>query len=266
MIGPSYRMTLAGLLSVHFSVFALADDNDDDSTETTSAQSNVYLDFRINYATVPANALSIGFSSPSLSTAIATLQSLSMLASAATRPNLTSPSSQSFGVDVPLTIDLSDRLSLYGGFTASASQGGASDWSTLAISSFNAGFQADIYQQNGGSIPTITLQTTVTRSVPDSPLATTSQQCSGVRLRAERGRDQGSACGRSVHTGPRRFSAGADQFEHYRLCRRLLPMAQQLEIHRTCRRSIVWRGATLEPDADRALYPTDRQVRRGPDG
>jgi hypothetical protein len=36
------------------------------------------------------------------------------------------------------------------------------------------GLQADVYQQNGGSIPTITLQSTVTRSVPDSPLATTS--------------------------------------------------------------------------------------------
>jgi hypothetical protein len=37
-----------------------------------------------------------------------------------------------------------------------------------------AGFQADIYKQNGGSIPTVTLQSTLTRSIPDSPLATTS--------------------------------------------------------------------------------------------
>ena len=36
------------------------------------------------------------------------------------------------------------------------------------------GFQADIYQQNGGSIPTITLQYNATRSVPDAALATTS--------------------------------------------------------------------------------------------
>ena len=49
-----------------------------------------------------------------------------------------------------------------------------SDWSTFAISSWNVGFQADVYKQNGGSIPTITLQSTVTRSVPNSPLATTS--------------------------------------------------------------------------------------------
>ena len=49
-----------------------------------------------------------------------------------------------------------------------------SDWSTFAVSSWMVGFQADVYQQNGGSIPTITLQSTVTKSVPDSPLATTS--------------------------------------------------------------------------------------------
>jgi hypothetical protein len=63
---------------------------------------------------------------------------------------------------------------LYGGFSASTSQSGLSDWSTLAVSSWNIGFQADVYKQNGGSIPTITLQSTVKRAVPDSPLATTS--------------------------------------------------------------------------------------------
>jgi hypothetical protein len=70
-------------------------------------------------------------------------------------------------------VDVSDRVSLYAGFNASASQSGTSDWSTFAVSSWNVGFQADVYQQNGGSIPTITLQSTVTRLVPDSPLATT---------------------------------------------------------------------------------------------
>jgi hypothetical protein len=75
---------------------------------------------------------------------------------------------------VPLTVDLNDRVSVYGGFSASTSQNGMSDWSMLAVSSWNIGFQADVYQQKGGSIPTITLQSTLTRSVPDSPLATTS--------------------------------------------------------------------------------------------
>ena len=63
---------------------------------------------------------------------------------------------------------------MYGGFSGSASQIALSDWSTFAVSSWNVGFQADLYKQKGGSIPTITLQSTLTRAVPDSPLATTS--------------------------------------------------------------------------------------------
>lgn len=180
MVRPCCRLGFAGLVSVHLSGLALAKDgssSDDGSTTAASAWPNIYLDLRTNIATVPANALSIGFSSPSLSTAIATLQSLSALTSSpvlSALPKLSSPSSQSIAIDVPLTVDVSDRLSLYSGFTASASQSGISGWSAIAISSWNVGFQADLYQQNGGSIPTITLQSTVTRSVPDSPLATTS--------------------------------------------------------------------------------------------
>ncbi len=174
------RLALVGLALLHFSGLALAGDagdSDDGSTKTASTLPNIYLDLRTNYTRVPANSLAIGFSSPSLSTAVATLQSLSALANSPTLPTgppPSSPASQSIGVDVPLTVDVTDRISLYGGFTASASQIGTSDWSALAISSWNFGFQADIYQQNGGSIPTMTLQMTVTRSVPDSPLATTS--------------------------------------------------------------------------------------------
>ena len=63
---------------------------------------------------------------------------------------------------------------MYGGFSGSASQIAMSDWSTFAVSSWNVGFQADLYQQKGGSIPTITLQSTLTRAASDSPLATTS--------------------------------------------------------------------------------------------
>jgi hypothetical protein len=175
------RLALAGLLWLDFSGPALSNDSDDGaSAKAASTLPNIYLDLRTNYATVPANTLSIGFSNPSLSTAIATLQTLSTLTNFPTLPRLpgvptpSSPSSQSFGFDFPLTVDLNDRVSVYGGFSASASQSGMSDWSTLAVSSWNLGFQAEVYQQNGGSIPTITLQSTVTRSVPDSPLATTS--------------------------------------------------------------------------------------------
>lgn len=174
--GRALCLVFVGALGwVGFSDFAEgANPDGDDMAKAASALPNIYLDLRTNYATLPANSLSIGFSSPSLSTAIAALQSLSMLTNSSTRPILSSPSSQSVGVDVPLTVDISDSLSLYGGFTGSTSQSGTSDWTGLAVSSWNVGYQLDVYKQNGGSIPTITLQSTVTRSVPDGPLATTS--------------------------------------------------------------------------------------------
>jgi hypothetical protein len=156
---------------------ALAKDLDDSAPSSAAAVPNIYLDLRTSYSTVPANTLSIGFSSPSLSQAFATLRQLAPAMGTpafAALPTFSSPSSRSVGVDVPLTVDLNDRISVYSGFSASTSQSGVSDWSTVAITSWNVGFQADLYQQNGGSIPTITLQTTMTRSVPDSPLATTS--------------------------------------------------------------------------------------------
>jgi hypothetical protein len=177
LASPACRVAFAALLSVQFSAMALGkdkDDSDEPSEKPASTLPNIYLDLRTNYATVPANTLSIGFGGSSFSSAIATLQRLSTLTNSMTLPALSSPASQSLSIDVPLTVDLNDRVSVYGGFTASASQSGTSDWSTIAVSSWNVGFQADVYKQNGGSIPTITWQSTLTRSVPDSPLATTS--------------------------------------------------------------------------------------------
>jgi hypothetical protein len=155
-----------------FSDLARGADLDADAAKIASTLPTIYLDLRTIYSRVPAGALSLGFSNPSaVSTAVATLQMLSALPNV---PNRSSSASQGVGIDVPLTVDLNDRVSVYGGFSASASQSGLSDWSTLAVSGWNVGFQADVYKQNGGSIPTITLQSTLTRSVPASPLATTS--------------------------------------------------------------------------------------------
>jgi hypothetical protein len=173
----AFCLVFVGVLGwVGYSDFAQGADLDgDDAAKTDTTLPNIYLDLRTIYSRVPANSLSIGFSNPSsVSSAIATLQTQSTLPNVPTLPNLSSPASQGVGIDVPLTVDLTDRVSVYGGFSASTSQSGMSGWSTLAISSWNVGFQADVYKQNGGSIPTITLQSTFTRSVPDSPLATTS--------------------------------------------------------------------------------------------
>ena len=153
-------------------------DSDDNSGKVASTLPNIYLDLRTVYTTVPAGSLSIGFSPGSLSSIVPALQqTLSTLTHSPMLPTgatLSSPASRSLGVDVPLTVDINDRFSVYGGFSATTTQSGTADWSAFAVTSWNVGFEANLYQQNGGSIPTLKLQSTVTRAVPDSPLATTS--------------------------------------------------------------------------------------------
>jgi hypothetical protein len=119
---------------------------------------------RTIYSTLPAGSLSIGFGAPPL---LSTLANLSLLRT------LTSPSSRSLSVDLPVTVDVNDWLSVYGGVSGATSQAGTDPWSTFSIYSFTLGFQADLYQQNGGMFPTITVQSNATRSIPESPLATT---------------------------------------------------------------------------------------------
>jgi hypothetical protein len=162
-------------VSIGFSESAhSADAGDDAAKAAASTLPNIYLDMRTTYTSTPGGTLSIGFSNPSLSSALATLQSLATLANSPALPARPSLSRQAAAVDFPLTVDLGDRVSVYGGFSGSASQIALSDWSAFAVSSWDVGFQADLYEQKGGSIPTITLQSTLTRAVPDSPLATTS--------------------------------------------------------------------------------------------
>lgn len=148
---------------------AFAADDDDDDETPAQTYPNIYLDFRTTYGRTPAGTLSIGFSNPT----IAVLSRLRELAALPPLQAPTLPASQSVELDVPLTIDVNDRVSLYGGFSTTTSNSGAG-WSSVDITSWNVGVQADIYRQDGGSLPTLTLQTTLTRSVPSGPLATTS--------------------------------------------------------------------------------------------
>jgi hypothetical protein len=164
----SARFAVAALVSLSLFAAALArdaDDGDDEADSAKPAGPKVYLDLRTYYSRVPAGALSIGFSNPS--------GALSQLTSLAALPAPSLPASQGAGLDVPLTVDVDDRVSLYGGFSATMSKAGDLDWTAVAISSWNVGLQADITQQNGGAIPTLTLQSTLTRTVPSGPLATT---------------------------------------------------------------------------------------------
>jgi len=140
-------------------------DRDEDAAKAKPALPNFYLDMRTIYSTLPAGSLSIGFSTPPLLSRLTNLSSLR---------TLTSPSSQSLSVDLPLTVDVNDQLSVYGGVSGATSQAGTDPWTNFSIYAFTVGFQADIYQQNGGMFPTITVQSNATRSISDAPLATTS--------------------------------------------------------------------------------------------
>jgi hypothetical protein len=153
-------VALAGLLSLYFSGLAMSkdkDDSDDESAKLASTLPNIYLDLRTNYATVPANARSIGFNNPSLFSALTTLRTLASLTDLTnlttrpTLPTLSSPSSQSVGIDVPLTVDLNDHVSAYGGFSGTASRTSMSDWSAFTISSWNVGSGRFGVQSFGGA-------------------------------------------------------------------------------------------------------------------
>ena len=174
------NVALGALMSLCLSGAALCKDDGDDEEETATAKPalpNIYLDMRTIYATLPAGALSIGFSPPPL---LSTLTNLSSLGT------LSSLSSRSISVDLPLTVDVNDQLSVYGGVSGAASQAGTAPWTSFAIYAFTVGFQADLYQQNGGMFPTITVQSNATRSISDAPSGHDFlQHHSRSRLRAE---------------------------------------------------------------------------------
>ena len=140
----------------------------DEETPARPAVPNIYLDLRTIYATVPAGTLGLGFGNTSLSAAFEALAARR----GTTLPNGL-PAAKSIAVDLPLTVDVSDRVSLYGGVSGSTTDLGGG-WSSFDMTSWNIGVQADLYKQNGGRIPTITLQSTLTQSVPNEQGMTTS--------------------------------------------------------------------------------------------
>ena len=155
---------------------AIAQDDEDDK-QASSGLSNLYIDLRTNYAYVPGGTLSIGLGGTSLFATLsqlATFQKQFDAPALPARPPFSPSTVQGVGVDIPLTVELGEALSLYGGLTGSTSYNGLSGWSDLAVTSWFLGFEVDLHQQNGGALPNLTLQSTLTRTVPDSPLATTS--------------------------------------------------------------------------------------------
>jgi opacity protein-like surface antigen len=148
------RVVMLGLLAVigSFGV-ARASDDDSEPSETKSKLPNIYLDLNTQYTSVPPNTLAIGFR------------------------NFVSPipaAAQVVTLNAPLTVDITDRFSLYGGFSSSTSRTDFTSWSSMTFDSWNIGFNADIIQQDS---TTVTVISTLTRSITSAPgLASTSNQ------------------------------------------------------------------------------------------
>ncbi|MDR3469895.1 MAG: hypothetical protein P4M07_28530 [Xanthobacteraceae bacterium] len=149
---------MIGICGHAFAPGAAAAD-DDDAPKSKPALPTTYLDLQTSYTTLPAGVLALGFGTPG---------------QLATLPTFGLPASRSLGVNAPLTIDLDDRVSIYGGIHASTVQVGSLDWTAFAIDSWNIGTQIDVYKQNGGLFPTVTVQETVSRATSTAPSATTS--------------------------------------------------------------------------------------------
>lgn len=141
---------------------------DDGGAGNTSLPS-LYLDLRTSYAQLPAGSLAFGFGHPSL---FSTLRTITALNGTGLPAGL--PAVKSLNVDLPFTVDVTDSVSLYAGISGSSTDSGGTGWSSFQVASWNIGFQADLYQQNGGAFPTLTLQSTLTHSIPNGPLTTTS--------------------------------------------------------------------------------------------
>ncbi|GLR97730.1 MULTISPECIES: hypothetical protein [Bradyrhizobium] len=155
------RAVALGLACLTVSASAAFAAEADEDAPAKPTVPNIYLDLRTSYASIPAGTLGLGFGTTSLSAAFQALAARR----GTTLPNGL-PAAQSIAVDLPLTVDVTDRVSLYGGVSGSTTDLGGG-WSSFDITSWNIGLQADLYQQNGGKIPTITLQSTLTQSVPN---------------------------------------------------------------------------------------------------
>lgn len=144
---------------------------DPDEASAASHGPAVYLDLRTNFTRLPAGSLPIGFSNSALYTALQFISNRGAISPFPKALNL--PARSALSVDLPLTIEPSDTLSLYAGVSGSTTSLDGIDLSSFALTSWNAGFQATIYEQNGGLLPTVTLQSTVTGSVSSGLLTTT---------------------------------------------------------------------------------------------
>lgn len=148
---------LLASLALSGPAFGKAGDEDEDEEDQPKSETfpNLYLDLTTTYGTLPAGALGIGF------------QNFSVL------PTRSTPASQSVTINAPITLDLTDRVSVYGGASFATSHTDVTSWSSLVATAWNVGVHAEVIQQDGGALPTVTVQATLSRSIQASLLATT---------------------------------------------------------------------------------------------
>jgi hypothetical protein len=145
-------MTVAWLSVMSCALSAAnANDDDDDDEEAEVSSPAVSIDLAATYLRTPG--LSFLFGTPRLTTR-----------------SLMAPTSQSFVVDAPLKIDFNDRYTFYAGVSGSSQKAGSDSWSTFKPDTWKTGFSVDVIQQNGSSIPTVTLGGSVARPLDQSGL------------------------------------------------------------------------------------------------
>lgn len=130
----------------------------DDDASPAGTTPNIYLDLSTAYATVPANSILLGFRN------IATLSTAG---------------SRNLSVNAPLTVDVTDRLSLIAGVSASTYSTAATGWQNMTLDSWNVGFSADVFEQQGW-VPKITVQSFLSRTIQTRTLGIAATASSSV--------------------------------------------------------------------------------------
>lgn len=120
--------------------------DDEDDAKTTPSWPTTYLDLNTQFSAIPANSLSFSLGPVGF---------------------LSTSSSRNLTVNAPLTVDVTDRFSVYGGVSALTYQLDGASWSPFSVTSWNIGFTADVIKREG-AIPTITLQSTYTKTIGSS--------------------------------------------------------------------------------------------------
>ncbi|MET0607060.1 MAG: hypothetical protein ABWZ80_11425 [Beijerinckiaceae bacterium] len=126
---------------------AAAEDEDEPAKVETGRWPNTYVDLNWALSSNPSGAVLLG------------LQRIPFATTA----------SKSFIASAPLTIEATDRLTLYAGLAWVSSKSNQTPWSRIDVSDWTAGFSADIVQYSGGWLPTISLSGSVARPVRTPP-------------------------------------------------------------------------------------------------